>query len=343
MTFTVRVAESEITFPCEQREFVLDAAERAGYCMPSSCRKGVCNTCEAGLVEGEVEQRGRGRRTALDGMALMCRAQPRADLTIRPKRFECTNIFRRKTITTQIFRLARPAQDVTILTARFPIGLRAPFKAGQYLQVVMDDGDRRNFSMANAAGDNDGAELHIRHVPGGKFSVRTLSKMSVGDKLQIELPYGDFYLRASVRPVILLASGTGFAPIKSIISTSIRAGNRRPMHLYWGARKRQDIYLAELPAKWTQRWSWFSFTPVLSEPASSWTGRTGLVHDAVREDHADLSAAEVYASGNPLMVAAAEREFTVAHGLPIAQFFADAFVESGPSTSNDPQPVPAQS
>jgi NAD(P)H-flavin reductase/ferredoxin len=343
MSFTVRVAESEISFPCEPREFVLDAAERAGYSMPSSCRKGACNTCEAGLVDGEVEQRGRGRRTARDGMALMCRSQPRADLTIRPRRFERIDIFRRKIITAKIFRLARPAPDVTILTVRFPIGLRAPFKAGQYLQVVMEDGDRRNFSMANAARHNDGAELHIRHVPDGKFSIRTLSKLSVGNPLQIELPYGDFYLRASERPVILLASGTGFAPIKSIVETSIHAGLRRPMQLYWGARQHEDIYLAELPAKWAQHLPWFSFTPVLSKPPLSWTGRTGLVHDAVREDHKDLSGADVYACGNPLMVGAAQHQFTGSHGLPDAQFFADAFVESGPSASSDLQPVPAQS
>jgi CDP-4-dehydro-6-deoxyglucose reductase/3-phenylpropionate/trans-cinnamate dioxygenase ferredoxin reductase subunit len=343
MTFIVRVAESEIAFPCEPREFVLDAAERAGYSMPSSCRKGVCSTCEAGLVEGEVEQRGRGRRTARDGVALMCRSQPRADVTIRPKRFERIDIFRRKTIAARIFRLAHPAPDVTILTLRFPIGLRAPFKAGQYLQVVMDDGDRRNFSMANATRDNDGAELHIRHTAGGKFSQGILSKLSVGDALQIEVPYGDFYLRASSRPVILLASGTGFAPIKSIIETAIHAGNRRPMQLYWGARKREDIYLADLPARWAQRWPWFSFTPVLSEPASSWTGRTGLVHHAVGEDHPDLSGTDMYACGNPSMVSAAQSDFIGGHGLPDAQFFADAFVESGPSASNDLQPVPVSS
>ncbi|HWZ39010.1 MAG TPA: 2Fe-2S iron-sulfur cluster-binding protein [Bradyrhizobium sp.] len=339
MTFTVRVADSEFSFPCEPREFVLDAAERAGYSMPSSCRKGACNTCEAGLLEGEVEQRGRGRRTGRDGLALMCRSQPRADITIRPKRFERIDIFRRKTITARIFRLARPAPDVTMLALRFPIGLRAPFKAGQYLQVVLDDDDRRNFSMANAARDNDGAELHIRHVPGGTFSVKTLSGLSAGDALQVELPYGDFYLRASERPVILLASGTGFAPIKSIIETAIHAGNSRPMHLYWGARTREDIYLAELPSRWAARLSWFSFTPVLSEPSSSWTGRTGLVHDSVREDRNDLSGHEIYACGNPLMVSAAQTHFTAGHGLPDAQFFADAFVESGTSASHDLQPA----
>ena len=343
MTFTIRVAESDIAFPCEPREFVLDAAERAGYSMPSSCRKGVCSTCEAGLVDGEVEQRGRGRRTARDGVALMCRSQPRADLTIRPKRFERIDIFRRKIITTRIFRLARPAADVTILTLRFPIGLRAPFKAGQYLQVIMEDGDRRNFSMANATRDNDGAELHIRHVPGGKFSQGILSKLSAGEPLQVEVPYGDFYLRASERPIILLASGTGFSPIKSIIETSIRAGTRRPMQLYWGARRREDIYLADLPAKWGARLPWFSFTPVLSEPPTSWRGRTGLVHNAVREDQTDLAQADVYACGNALMVSAAQQAFTEDHGLPEAQFFADAFVESGASTPNELQPLPAQS
>jgi CDP-4-dehydro-6-deoxyglucose reductase/3-phenylpropionate/trans-cinnamate dioxygenase ferredoxin reductase subunit len=214
---------------------------------------------------------------------------------------------------------------------RFPIGLRAPFKAGQYLQVIMEDGDRRNFSMANAARENDGAELHIRHVPGGKFSTGILSRLSVGDILPVELPFGDFYLRASDRPAVLLASGTGFAPIKSIIETSVHAGRRRPMHLYWGARRYEDIYLAELAARWAARYPWFSFTPVLSKPVVSWTGRTGLVHDSVREDHKDLCDADVYACGNPLMVRAAQTYFTAGHGLPTAQFFAEAFVESGAS------------
>jgi CDP-4-dehydro-6-deoxyglucose reductase/3-phenylpropionate/trans-cinnamate dioxygenase ferredoxin reductase subunit len=335
MTFAIQVDGSGVTFPCEPREFVLDAAERAGYSMPSSCRKGACNTCEAKLLSGEVEQRGRGRRTAKDGIALMCRAQPRADLIIGPKRFERIDIFRRKTINARVYRLSHPALDVTILHLRFPIGLRAPFKAGQYLQILLADGDRRNFSMANPTRDNDGAELHIRHVPGGKFSTGTLAKLSPGDPVQIEAPYGDFYLRPTERPVILLASGTGFAPIKSMIQTAIIAGNRRPMHLYWGARKREDIYLLDLPTRWAERLPWLSFTPVLSEPSSSWRGRTGLVHDAVLEDCGDLVSFDIYACGNPLMVSAAQHEFTSHRNLPEAQFFADAFVEASVAAEID--------
>jgi NAD(P)H-flavin reductase/ferredoxin len=341
MTFNVTVAEQGVSFPCGPREFVLDAAERAGYAMPSSCRKGVCNTCEAALVEGEVDQRGRGRRTANDGTALMCRSRPRADVTIRPKRFERIDIFRRKTIASKVYRVVKPGTDVTILTLRFPIGLRAPFKAGQYLQIVMDDGERRNFSLANATRDNDGAELHIRHVPGGKFSTRILPRLSISSCVQIEVPFGDFYLRNSDRPVILLASGTGFAPIKSMIETAILSGSVRPMHLYWGARTREDIYQEELPTRWSKRLPWFSFTPVLSDPPSSWTGRSGLVHDAVRGDHRDLSVADVYACGNPQMVSAAQQDFTEKHRLPDAQFFADAFVESEASAPNDLQPITA--
>src|SRR5262249_15392404 len=170
-----------------------------------------------------------------------------------------------------------------------------------------------------------------------------LVKMVGGKSVELEVAFGHFHLRASDRSVILLASGTGFAPIKSMIETAIHADNRRPMHLYWGARKRADIYLADLPALWARRLQWFSFTPVLSDPDASWRGRTGLVHNAVREDHASLANADVYACGNPLMVSAAQQTFVKHHGLADAHYFADAFVASGPSTSDELQPLPARS
>ncbi|MGH6714185.1 MAG: 2Fe-2S iron-sulfur cluster-binding protein [Bradyrhizobium sp.] len=329
MTFAIRVAGTEIAFPCEANEFVLDAAERAGFAIPYSCRKGVCNTCEGALLSGEIDQQGKGPVRPKSDPVLMCRSRPRTDLQIQPKRIESIEPPVRKTLTARVFRRTTPAPDVSILTLRFPIGVRAKFKAGQYLKVLMPDGDSRNFSMANPPHQNDGVELHIRHVPGGLFSEQMLPGLAVGSRLRVELPFGDFYLRsASELPVVLLASGTGFAPIKSIVENTIRQGSTRPMSLYWGARKRDDIYLHDLPAKWQAKFPWFSFIPVLSEAARDWSGRTGLVHRAVLEDFTDLSCVEVYACGNPLMIAAAQSQFSEGHGLPEDRFYSDAFVDS---------------
>jgi CDP-4-dehydro-6-deoxyglucose reductase/3-phenylpropionate/trans-cinnamate dioxygenase ferredoxin reductase subunit len=338
MTYQVRISEKEIAFPCEPDEFVLDAAERAGFTIPYSCRKGVCDTCEGALIAGEIEQQGVGVVRGHSEAVLMCRSRPRSDLVIQPKRIEKSEPPARKMLTASVFRLARPAADVSVLHLRFPIGVRAKFKAGQYLQILLPDGDRRNFSMANPTHQNDGVELHIRHVAGGRFSEEVLSTLAPGAKLQVELPYGDFFLRQSpATPTLLLATGTGFAPIKSIIETAIKEGASRPMRLYWGARKREDLYFAALPLKWQKLFSWFSFVPVLSEPDSDWRGRVGLVHRAVLEDHADLSSFELYACGNPAMISAAQSEFIGSHGLREERFYCDPFVPTGlaPASQDD--------
>ena len=328
MIYQVRVANTDIAFPCASDESVLDAAERAGFAIPYSCRKGVCNTCEGELIAGEVTQPGKGPVRGKSAAVLMCRAQPRSDLEILPKRIERREPPVRKILKATVFRLTRPAPDVAILNLRFAIGIRAKFKAGQYLQIVLPDGERRNFSLANAPHANDGAELHIRHIPGGRFSETVLAAIKLGDKLDVELPYGDFFVRDdSHAPIILLASGTGFAPIKSIVEDALKRGNSRPMRLYWGARKRDDLYLLDLPQKWTGRASWLSFEPVLSEPDGKWRGRTGLVHQAIMDDYADLSDVEVYACGNPLMIAAAQDGF-IRRRLPERHFYSDAFVQS---------------
>jgi NAD(P)H-flavin reductase len=224
----------------------------------------------------------------------------------------------------------RPADDVVTLMLRFPAGIRARFKAGQYLRVQMPDGDTRNFSMANAPRESDGVQLHIRRIPGGQFSENVLARLQKGDKLDVEIPFGEFYLRTgSERPIVCLATGTGFAPIKSIIEDLIVRGNTRSVRLYWSGRRRGDLYLANLPDKWAARAPWLTFIPVLSEPDTGWRGATGLVHEAVLRDIPDMSGWQVYACGNPLMIRSAERDFSARGGLPDGQFFADPFVASG--------------
>lgn len=332
MTFVVSIGHSDIRFPIEREETVLDAAERAGLALPYSCRKGVCTTCEAPLRTGVVAIGARAIAAPNAGV-LLCRATPASDITILPHRVERRDPAARKTIDARVFRLNRPAPDVVTLLLRFPVSIRARFKAGQYLRVVMPDGDTRNYSMANAPGESDGAQLHIRHVPGGKFSEGILANLGQGATLKVEIPYGEFFLRdASDKALVLIATGTGFAPLKSIVEDLIRRDIRRPCRLYWGARTSRDLYLRDLPEKWAARHSWFSFHPVISEPEAGWCGRRGLVHAAVMEDLPDLSQHQVYACGNPTMVRSAQTDLPARCRLDSDDFFADAFV---PTAGNE--------
>src|SRR5262245_12106195 len=259
----------------------------------------------------------------------MVQARPCAHVDITPRRIERRPPPLRKTLTATVFRVVRPAPDISILTLRFANGVRAKFQAGQYLQIVLPDGDRRNFSLANPPHDNDGAELHIRHVPGGRFSEGILAELSPGDRLVVELPFGEFFLRQARTPAILLATGTGFAPIKAILEGALRRGEWRPMRFYWGGRTISDLYMLDRVARWHNRARWLSFVPVLSRASAEWKGRTGLVHRAALEDNPDMTNVEVYACGNPQMISASRKEFAAAAGLPDARFYADAFVASG--------------
>jgi CDP-4-dehydro-6-deoxyglucose reductase/3-phenylpropionate/trans-cinnamate dioxygenase ferredoxin reductase subunit len=236
-------------------------------------------------------------------------------------------------VTAKVYRIERPVEDVAIVQLRFPAGIRVKFLAGQYLRVKLADGDTRNFSMASPPHESDGVQLHVRRVPGGRFSEAALAALRKGDTLDVELPFGDFHLRPdSEKPMVCLATGTGFAPLKSMVEDLIKRGNQRPLHLYWGGRRRRDLYLADLPERWSARADWFRFVPVLSEPDPDWSGVTGLVHHAVLRDFADLSGRQVYACGNPGMVRQARRDFVATAGLLESDFFADPFVPSG----NDP-------
>jgi CDP-4-dehydro-6-deoxyglucose reductase/3-phenylpropionate/trans-cinnamate dioxygenase ferredoxin reductase subunit len=325
----VRVAGSEIVFGCESSETVLDAAERAGYAMPYSCRKGVCSTCEGGLIAGTGEVRGRGTVEGPATGVLLCQTRPVSSIEIAPQRIVRSEPPARRTVEAKIHKITAAAPDVAVVALRLPAGVRVKFRAGQYLTVRLPDGDTRNYSMANPPHQNDGVVLHVRRVPGGRFSGEVLDGLAKGDTLTVELPFGEFALdHDSDRPVLLVATGTGFAPAKAMVEDQIKRTGDRRLHLYWGARSPDDLYLADLPDRWAAKYDWFSFTPVLSRPDPGWPGRSGYVHHAVLADHAHLGGYDVYACGNPDMTAAARRDFAEA-GLAPDRFFCDAFVASG--------------
>ncbi|HEY0689792.1 MAG TPA: 2Fe-2S iron-sulfur cluster-binding protein [Kribbella sp.] len=325
MNLDVRVADTDIVFDCTPEETVLEAAERAGYALPYSCRKGVCNSCEGALTEGAVNQRGTGELCAPADNVKLCLATPSESVEIKPTRIARRDPPARRTMTTTVHRISAAAQDVTVVALRYPIGKRVKFRAGQYAIVQLPDGDTRNYSLANSPQRNDSAVLHVRRVVGGKFSDHMLGGLRLGDRLTVRLPFGEFTVdHKSDRPILLLVTGTGFAPARSIIEDLIKRGAHRPVHLFWGGRQVEDLYQAELAARWARRHDWLRFTPVLSCPAPDWTGRTGYVQHAALSEHPDLGEYEVYACGSPAMTEAARTELEIDPD----HFHSDAFLPS---------------
>lgn len=231
-----------------------------------------------------------------------------------------------RTLRCRVHKMEKLADDVMVLYLKLPPGERMQFLAGQYINILTKDGKQHSFSLGNAPHDDAFLQLHIRLIPGGAFTHHVFTQMKERDILRIKGPLGTFFLREdSAKPVIFIASGTGFAPVKAIIEHAQHIGLKRPVYLYWGARKLADFYLLDLVKQWEAHG--IRFTQVLSEPLADdhWQGKIGFVHQAVMEDYSDLSGYQVYACGGPVMVKAAHHDFTALRGLPREEFFSDAF------------------
>jgi CDP-4-dehydro-6-deoxyglucose reductase len=333
----VTIQSSGHTFTVNDGETVLAAALREGIVIAYGCRHGSCGTCKGRLVEGtvdygtyQVQAMSAAERSA--GMALFCQAKPITDLTIQCREIgTAVKGIQIKLMPARVMKMTRVAPDVMALDLKLPANDKLVFLAGQYVDLVLRGGTRRSFSMANAPHDDAFLQLHLRNY-GGPFSLHVFGAMKEKDILRVEGPFGTFFLREeSTKPMILLASGTGFAPIKAIIEHVLHAGIKRPMTLYWGCRVRADLYMNELAESW-QRDGRLRYVPVLSDAtaADHWTGRTGFVHRAVMEDFPDLSGHQVYACGAPVMVESARQDFTSKCGLPDEEFFSDSFTPAAP-------------
>ncbi|MEZ5450971.1 MAG: FAD-binding oxidoreductase, partial [Thiolinea sp.] len=260
------------------------------------------------------------------GRAFLCQAVAHSDLVLNAPHLGTEQELEIKTLPVRVEKLRKLNADVMEMTLKLPASERLRFRAGQYVDILLRDGKRRGFSIANAPTGEAWLELHIRHVPGGQFTTHVFGEMKEKALLRIEGPLGDFYIRESDKPIILMGGGTGFAPLKSMLEQLKAANNTRPVHLYWGVRSKADLYMDYLPRDWVRRHAWFNYVPVLSEPRpdESWEGRTGWVHAAVLEDFPDLSGHEVYMSGPPPMIGAARAAFLAA-GLPVDALYSDAF------------------
>ncbi|NLC34967.1 MAG: CDP-6-deoxy-delta-3,4-glucoseen reductase, partial [Alcaligenaceae bacterium] len=313
MSFKVTVLPSRHEFTVEDGQSVLDAALAAGIVLPYSCRNGACSTCKGRVVEGSYEGGPNSAQIVSEeeraqGYTLFCQAKPLTDLTIEAHEVRMASDIQIRKMPSRIVEMEKAADDVMVLKVQLPASDPFRYYPGQYLDFILRDGKRRSYSMATPPNEANLVELHIRHTPGGAFTDHVFgigaTQMKLREIQRVEAPLGSFFLRESDKPIVLLASGTGFAPIKAMVEHMIAAGDKRPVRLYWGGRRPVDLYMDALAREWESQQPGFEYIPVVSEalPEDNWQGRSGFVHRAVIEDIPDLSGYQVYACGAPVMV-----------------------------------------
>ncbi|ALM83760.1 CDP-6-deoxy-delta-3,4-glucoseen reductase [Bordetella sp. N] len=337
MSFQVTLTPSQHQFPVESGQTVLDAALAAGIVLPYSCRSGACSTCKGKVVSGEYDAGPYPAQVLAPeemaaGYTLLCQVRPTSDMLVESAEVRLASDIQIRKLPSRVTSIQRLGEDVAVLKLQLPAAEDFRFYAGQYIELILKEGRRRSYSMATPPHAGSPLELHIRHMPGGHFTDHVFgagaTQMKEREILRIEGPFGSFFLREdSAKPIIFLASGTGFAPIKAMVEHMQHKEIKRPVRLYWGGRRPRDLYMSEAAAAWAASMPDFQFIPVISDalPEDGWTGRTGFVHEAVMHDLPDLSGHQVYACGAPPMVDAARRQFSSQCGLPEDEFLADAF------------------
>lgn len=339
LSYQVELKTSGKTFSVEADETVLEAALRQSINLPYGCKNGACGSCKGRLLTGKITH-GDHSQSALSpadetaGATLLCCAHPQTDLLIEVREVQGGGDIPVRKVPCRINTIKFASDDVAILQLQLPASERFQFLAGQYLEFLLKDNKRRAYSIASAPHEEEPLELHIRHLPGGLFTDPLFGQTADGkqikekDILRFEGPLGSFFLREdSKKPIIFLASGTGFAPIKAMLTSIQNKKIDREIHFYWGGRRPKDLYMDSLCQEFTHTIPGFHYIPVISEalPEDGWQGRTGFVHRAVMHDFSDLSSYQVYACGAPIVIAAARTDFVKECRLPEEEFFADSF------------------
>ena len=338
MSFTVTVQPSGRSFQVSRDETILSAAISQGVGLPYGCKDGACGSCKGKIISGKVMHDDYQRSAMTDaelavGNSLFCCARPLEDLVIECRELTDIHGIKPRILPARVLKKEKLSHDVVALYLQFPASERLQFMAGQYIEFILKDGKRRAFSIANAPHEESGLELHLRLIAHGQFTEYVFNEMPEKAILRIEAPFGTFYLREdSKKPIIFVAGGTGFAPIKGIIEHMIHSGNPRQILLYRGVRSLEDLYMDTLCQRWAEYMPNITYIPVLSEPKpeDNWQGRTGFVHQAVLADVQDLSGFQAYVCGAPVMVDVAHKAF-VAQGLVADEFFSDAFTYANPA------------
>lgn len=334
MTFQVTVQPSGRCFEVDPGETMLSAGIRQGIGLPYGCKDGACGSCKCTKLEGTVvhglhQSKALSPEEEASGLVLTCCGMPQSDVVLESRQVSQAGAFPIRKMPARVSSLERPSPDVMLVRLQLPANDPFVYHAGQYVEFILRDGARRSYSMANACHNGPGIELHIRHMPGGRFTDHVFRVMKEKEIQRLEGPFGSFYLREdSAKPMVLLASGTGFAPIKALIEHMQFRGITRPATLYWGGRRPHDLYMDAWVRDRLTEMPNLAYVPVVSDATEqdAWAGRTGFVHRAVLEDLPDLSGYQVYACGAPVVVDSARLDYSELAGLPEEEFYADAFV-----------------
>jgi len=332
MSFKIRVPASGHEFFAEENETILQAALKQGIGLPYGCRNGACGKCAGEVISGQTEYDidalcSQAKKEQQDGKTLFCQARAVSDLEIKVREIIKSTDIEFKTLPCRLEKLELLTHDVMKLLLKLPETERLQFMAGQYLDILLKDGKRRAFSIANAPHDDDYIELQIRHVPDGHFGDFVFDGLKEKTLMRIEGPLGNYFLREdSDRPIILMGGGTGFAPLKSMLEHVFFTKLDRPIHLFCGVRSKRDLYMDEMVRSWLSQYPNLKYTAVLSEPTAedNWQGETGFVHESVVSHYPDLSGFDVYLSGPPPMIKAGMDLF-YEKGLPETQIYSDSF------------------
>ncbi|KPV39107.1 CDP-6-deoxy-delta-3,4-glucoseen reductase [Thiohalorhabdus denitrificans] len=335
MAYTVKLEPSGKQFEVAPGQTILDAAMHHGINLPYGCRNGACGDCKGKLVAGQVDY-GQYQPTAMSeeeraqGAALFCQAQPQSDLVIEAYEIDDAKKTEVRRLPCRVHDARKLTHDIMEVRLKLPSAERLQFLAGQYIEVILKDGRRRAFSIANSPLHDDFLTLHIRYVPSGEFTEHVFTGLKPKEIWNFEGPLGNFYLRDSDRPAILVAGGTGLGPIKAMLETAFEEGLERDFHLFFGVRARRDLYLTETLDQWQAEHPNFRWTPALSDPGeedADWSGETGYIHEVIPRYYDDLSGHEGYLAGPPPMVEAAS-EALQQLGLDKDRLFSDAFTYS---------------
>ncbi len=306
---------------------VLESLLRAGLAFPFSCQAGNCGTCKCELVSGDVHEleyseHALSAAERARGIVLACRTQVWDDTVIRRIDAEELVVHPSRVMRCRVLEAADLTHDIKGLRLAIESGGPFTFSAGQYAQVELGPGLSRHYSMASTP-DEPELAFHVRHMPGGRTSSYVATQLKAGDRVKVSGPLGIAYLREAHRgPVLLVAGGSGLAPIRSILCTLLERGHDAPVTLYFGVRSERDLYhetlLRDLAAKQPN----FSYHVVLSEQKGARGRRYGLVHEVI--ELPEIENLMAYLAGPPVMVEAATA-MLAARGLARRQIHADAF------------------